>query len=755
MNEHHKNITRIEGLNKLSGKEQYVDDIVIENCLWGAIVRSPVPRGKIKNINFDNNIDWSQFIIVDHHDIPGHNEIAMIENDQPVLAANYVRHIHEPIILLAHKSRKVVNQAVKAIEIIIEPDPPCLDYRVKPQPAQIQHKSDNIFTNLKIEKGNVERALKAAAHIIEGTYETGAQEHIYLETQGMLSWVDKNDDTLIIKGSMQCPYYVLSALTHALNLSPNQIRVIQTPTGGAFGGKEDYPSHIALHTALLAMQADNNPVKIIYDRPQDMAVTTKRHPATIKHRTALDSNGKLIAQEIDVKLDAGAYATLSPVVLSRAIIHAAGPYHCENVKITGRAVFTNAVPFSAFRGFGAPQTHFANERHMDVIAEHLNIDPITIRKINLIKDGQTTSTGQIIKDNVDCGALLDHALEISQYNRKILQNIQFNQEHPYLKRGVGISTFHHGAGFTGSGEVDLKSQITIRALPDGKIEVLTSNTEMGQGAKTIFTQIVAANLNNYSTDNIIIAEADTSRVPDSGPTVASRTSMIVGYLLQQACADLKQKLNLNTSSNPTTNRNDIKQAIINWYNNIKSSPPATTSPPELTASTQYQLPPDIKWNDQTYTGDAYGTYAWAAYIAEVEVDMRTFATSVIGFTAVQDIGKVLNDTLARGQIQGGVVQAIGWALSEQCHWQNGALTNSQLTNYIIPTSCDVPEIKVDFRESPYTFGPNGAKGIGELPMDGPAPAIANAIANATNANPTTLPITPEKLMNLLISENQI
>src|SRR5881397_636141 len=549
----------------------------------------------------------------------------------------------------------------------------------------------------------------------------------------MIAWIE--DQVLVVKGSMQCPYYVLSALKHALARDESRVRVIQTPTGGGFGGKEEYPSDIALHAALLALKA-GRPVKIVYDRGEDMAATTKRHPSLVRHRTGLTKDGRLLAQDIDVVLDGGAYVTQSPVVLSRGIIHAAGPYSCDNVRIAGRAMFTNAVPFGAFRGFGAPQTLFACERHMDVIARTLGIDPIELRRINLLRDGQTTATGQVIRDGTDRLVVMEQALELSRYREKQRGHAAFNATHATLRRGSGLATFYHGAGFTGGGEVALKSQLRVAGRPDGGVEVLSANIEMGQGTLTVFTELAAGRL-GLAPEDVTIAEADTTRVPNSGPTVASRTTMIVGGLVERACDDLRRRLELDDQARGKA----VKEAIRRWHREHPGQP--------LVGEAAYEKPPGIEWDDRTYRGDAYGAFAWAAYVAEVEVDLRTCATHVIDFVAVQEVGKVLNPTLATGQVQGGVVQGIGWALMEECKWRDGAMANNQLTNYLIPTSDDVPSVRVAFLENPYPHGAGGAKGLGELPIDGPAPAILNAVARATGADPRAIPLTPEKLMELL------
>lgn len=390
-------IPRLDGLDKLAGRARYVDDLTLPGMLHAATVRSPAARGRIRRIVFDPAFDFSDFVIVDHRDIPGANAIKLIDTDQPVLAASEVRHKHEPVLLLAHPDKRRLRQAVRAIRVEIDPLPAVLDPLAELSPELIQYRDDNVFKRIDIVKGDVGRALRDARHVIEGTYRTGPQEHVYIEPQGMLASVE--DGRLVVRGSMQCPYYVLEALMHAFGRDADAFRVIQTPIGGGFGGKEDYPSIVAVHAALLCEKA-GRPVKLVYDRHEDMLATTKRHPAIVRHRTGLDADGTLRAMQVEVILDGGAYVTLSPVVLSRGCIHAAGPYFCENIHIHGEARLTNSPPYGAFRGFGAPQTLFAVERHMDRIARQLGLDPIELRRRNLLREGQTMATGQVFREKL-------------------------------------------------------------------------------------------------------------------------------------------------------------------------------------------------------------------------------------------------------------------------------------------------------------------------------------------------------------------
>ena len=724
-------IPRLDGLDKLSGRARYVDDLTLPDMLHAATVRSPVARGRIRRIVLDPAFDFSDFVIVDHRDIPGANAIKLIDTDQPVLAAGEVRHKHEPVLLLAHPDKRRLRQAVGAIRVEIDPLPAVLDPLAGLSPELVQYRDDNVFKRIDIVKGDVGRALRDARHVVEGTYRTGPQEHVYIEPQGMLASVE--DGRLVVRGSMQCPYYVLEALMHAFGRDADAFRVIQTPIGGGFGGKEDYPSIVAVHAALLCEKA-GRPVKLVYDRHEDMLATTKRHPAIVRHRTGLDADGTLRAMQVEVILDGGAYVTLSPVVLSRGCIHAAGPYFCENIHIHGEARLTNSPPYGAFRGFGAPQTLFAIERHMDRIARQLGLDPIELRRRNLLREGQTMATGQVFREKVDLRRLLDETLEAARYAQRKREHAEFNRTHPHARRGVGVACFYHGAGFTGSGEQVLASRVQVEGRPDGTVEVLTSQTDMGQGTRTILAQIAAEALDVPET-HVRIAEPDTSRVPNSGPTVASRTAMVVGRLVVEACRDLLRRLD-----EAGIDAGELPVRLRAWH--------AARRGQRLLGEARYRKPEHIHWDEAHYRGDAYACYSWACYVAEIEVDLRTFVTQVRDFVAAQEVGRVVNPTLARGQIAGGVAQGIGWALLENVVLEDGAMKNAQLTNYIIPTAADLPRIRVIFHQAGGDCGPGGAKGIGELPMDGPAPAVVNALCDALGTEIDFVPATPERLMDI-------
>jgi CO/xanthine dehydrogenase Mo-binding subunit len=728
-------VPRKEGWDKVTGAARYVDDMVLPGMLYGATVRSTIPRGKIKEITLAPGVDWKEYVVVSAKDIPGKNCIALILDDQPCLASEFVNHPEEPILLLGHADRHKLRKAVDAIAIEYEPLPPVHTIEESERKSTIIWGADNTFKTFLVQKGDVDAVWKEAAHIVEGEYFTGAQEQLYIENNGVIAAYDP-EHGITVWGSLQCPYYVHKALMTLFALPEEKVRVAQMETGGAFGGKEEYPSMIAGHAALLAMKS-GRPVKIIYDRMEDMVATTKRHPSRTRHRTAVSKEGKILGGEIEFTIDGGAYATLSSVVLSRGTIHAGGPYYWPNVRIRTKAVATSTPPHGAFRGFGAPQSLFAMERHMDRIARVVGISPVEVRLRNFLKPGQTTTTEQTIRENIDLNHLLSRALELSHYTVKKKRFAEENRT-ATRKKGIGIAAFLHGAGFTGSGERYLNSLVGVEATADGNVRVLVSSAEFGQGTNTVLCQIAAEAL-NLPYESVSIAQPDTTVVPNSGPTVASRTAMIVGKLVQSAAKGIKQtltKTELLRDSYTPQQFHDACRKYIAVHGALKSL-------------ARYEAPADVFWDDEKYRGEAYAAFAWAVYVAEVTVDLTTYSVTVDDFVALQEVGKVMNPVLAAGQITGGVAQAVGFALYEKVVWQNGRMVNNQMTNYIMPTSVDLPPIRVFFEELGNVHGAHGAKGIGELPMDGPAPAIVNAVEDATGVRFCSIPLLPEDLLDAL------
>ncbi len=690
-----RSVPRREGADKVTGRARYTDDLVIPGAWYGRTIRSTVARGTMRSVSMDPAFDWSQVVVVTAEDIPGENVVHLIRDDQPVLgrAGGEIRHREEPILLLAAADRATLDDAARHIRIEYD----------RAEPVFELDDATEVYTTVEIEKGELGDAAKDGEVVVERAFTVGLQEQLYIEPQGFIA-IPESHGAIRVIGSLQCPYYVHRALKRALKLTDAQAIVVQAETGGGFGGKEEYPSMVAIHAALLARKA-GRPVRLIYDRHEDLAATTKRHPGVIKHRTTVKKDGTLLSQDIEIVLDGGGYCTLTPVVLSRAAIHAGGAYACPNVRIRARAVATNTPPNGAFRGFGAPQSLFAAELMVEHVAERLGMSSVDLRRKWMLRLGDTTATGQRLTESVGSEMVLDAALKAVAPVRPSAR--------PSVRRGRGLSLVLHGSGFTGSGEKKLSGTIGFEALADGAFRILTASTEIGQGTKTIFCQLAADAL-GVPLDRVTLAPQDTSLVPDSGPTVASRTAMIVGRLVQEAALEMKERL--------------------------------TRERAPLRLEKSYVQPDSLRWDETTYTGDAYPIYAWACTIADVDVDMTTGEVRVTDLVTAVDCGKALHPVMAEGQIEGGCLQAVGWATIEEIKLKDGGYQNDRLATYLIPTALDAPRIRTILVENPYSRGPFGAKGIGELPMDGPAPAIIAAIHDATGVWLDEIPATPEKVL---------
>lgn len=732
-----KSPARVDGVSKVTGAAKYLDDLDIPGCMYGQTVRSSVAHGVLRSIRLDPQFNWSQIVVVTADDIPGKNVVALIEDDQPALVpiGGRVHHHDEAIALVAAPTRKQAREAAKHILIDVDPLPAVLTIEDSLARKGIVYGTDNVFKRFDTRKGqDVEAVLKTADLVVEGTYRTGAQEQMYIEPQAMAAqWLENGK--VRVFGSMQCPYYVHKAMKALLAMQDDDIIVAQTVTGGGFGGKEEYPSMLAAHVVLLARKA-RRPVKIVYDRAEDIGATTKRHPAVVKHRMGINRDGRILAVDIDVVLDGGAYLTLSPVVLSRAVLHAAGPYRIDNVRVQGRVVATNHPPHGAFRGFGAPQTTFAYERQMQKAARMLRIEPFDLRRRNMLRLGDLTATSQTLKYSVGSVKVLEEVQK--KTHTATAADLTHVPRGPRIRRGRGLAFYFHGAGFTGSGEERLKGRASVAVARDGLFEVRASSTEIGQGTLTIFAQIAAESL-GVDISMIRVPEPSTERVPDSGPTVASRTCMVVGGVVERAAKQLKERLGRFAKERAL--EGDLVE-VARVFARERG---------EAVETSEYQSPPGVRWDDETYSGDAYPVYGWAACLVDVAVDTDTYEVSVERCIHAIDVGKAIHPVIVSGQIEGGTLQALGWALWENVVYKQGRVMNRRMTDCIIPTAIEAPEMETLIIEEPYPFGPHGAKGVGEIPMDGPGAAVAGAIEDALGVAMDELPLLPEVISKILVT----
>ncbi|AEV28726.1 aerobic-type carbon monoxide dehydrogenase, large subunit CoxL/CutL-like protein [Sphaerochaeta pleomorpha str. Grapes] len=688
---------------KMDGSALYVADYPTEGMVFGKLVRSSKAKAKILDIKIPPL--EKGYLIVDYKDVPGVNRVHIVKDDTPVFSEGNVEYIGDPILMVVGPDEQKVAQLANEITITYQELTPIIKLE----------DSDTVFFDYTIEKGNVKKAFEEADKVYIETFRTGIQEQAYMEGQGMIGIAHENRIT--IHGSMQCPYYIHGAVAKAMGYEASQVQIKADVTGGGFGGKEDYPSILACEIAVAAYKA-KKPVRVIFDRREDMEFTPKRHPSISKYKVAV-KDGKVTAMDIDVKINGGAYTTLSAVVLQRAVISALGVYKVDNLHIKGWAMKTNIVPSGAFRGFGAPQTFFAVELIMDHIGRDLGMDPLAFKLANLAAQGDETSTSGKYHFPVPLKEMVEEIETYSFYSEK--QALYKNQKGRY-RRGMGLSLIFHGAGFTGSGERDhIKAVAKLRKYADGKVEILASNTEIGQGIKTTFSKIVANEL-NVPLDRIIAADPDTDRVPDSGPTVASRSLMIVGELLRRA---------------------SIKLLGI-WKDGEEQEVEEHFKEPD------FVIPFDL----ETFKGDAYPTYAWAVTVLEIEVDTLTGESKIIGVYGNYDVGTPIDTNVVIGQMEGGLMQGLGYAFMEHMDTdKTGRIRNNSFTDYIIPTSVDVPLMVAKLHIEKYPLGPYGAKGAGELPLIGAAPAYVGALEQALGCSLFHIPYTTEDTMTVLAKEN--
>jgi CO/xanthine dehydrogenase Mo-binding subunit/CTP:molybdopterin cytidylyltransferase MocA len=720
-----RSVPKVDNPEKLSGRAGYIADMPFPGMLHAKTVRSTRPRARILSIRLPEMPGG--YFTVDRNDIPGRNRVHVILDDQPVFAEETVNYIGEPIMLVVGPSKAKVLELASAVRI--EYGDLAAVFTVEEAEASgapIVGGENNRFAEYRYGRGEATRVIGEAASGVSGSrvfadeISTGYQEHVYLEPQGLVGLYDRERDRIEIHGSMQCPYYIRNALAIAFGWEPGRFRVVQTCTGGGFGGKEEYPSLLACQAAAAAYKT-GKPVALILDRAEDIECTTKRHPARIGFRTAVDPEGRVTAMEVEVRLDAGASLGLSGVVLQRTMFTAPGVYRVPNLAVHGVALATNSVPAGAFRGFGAPQATMAIEIHMDHIASSLGMSPLEFRKRNMARKGDLTSTGGTYAFDVPLEALAERVIASSGYRAKRVEyasaclargtTAACNGLAPL--RGIGMSFFLHGCGFTGSGERDhIKAKVRLARREDGTVDILAANTDMGQGLLTTFRKIVASAL-GLPLERVSFEKPDTDRVPDSGPTVASRSIMIDGKLLEDAAIELKSR----------------------W-----------DEPGEIVVERNYRHPDRIRWDDSSFIGDAYPTHSWGVNIVEVAVDPVSFEITVTGVWAAYDVGHAVDERIMRGQVEGGILQGLGYATIEVMEKSGGRLKQRTMTDYVIPTSLDAPPIESSFIDNPYPDGPMGAKGAGELPLVGAAPALASAVENALQARVSRIPLTPEYLM---------
>ncbi|HDL19128.1 MAG TPA: xanthine dehydrogenase [Bacteroidetes bacterium] len=745
-----KSVIRNDAVSKAEGRAVFVADDLLPGMLHAAVLRSPFPHAKILKVD-DRPARRLEGVaaILWAKDIPGKNIVHVIRDDQPLLAEKIVRYAGEPVAVVAARDEQIAGTALNLIEIEYKPLPAVTDFeQARSKTAAQIYKDRNTFSHYKIRKGDVEAAFTGAAFIFSGTFRTPYQEHAYLEPQGMIAVPE--DDGLLVTGSMQCPFYVQGTVADVTGLPLARVRVKQATTGGAFGGKEDVPSLVAGQAALPAHYLQK-PVRLIYRRDEDMISMSKRHPSRVDIKMACDENGKLLAVETKYVIDGGAYATLSPVVLWRGAVHAAGAYSVPNVKVDAYAVATNHVPCGAYRGFGSPQVLFAVESALDELARLTGLDTAEIRRRNLLQEGETTATGYKIVGSCGLTETFEQAMQQSDW---LNLKKKFSRQTGPVRHGLGISTIFYGVGLGAGGKQLARTGAFLQIDEDASVQIAVGTTEMGQGMQTVLRQIAAECL-AVSYESVAILPVDTSRVPDSGPTVASRATTMSGLAILNACEQVKSIMiavaaeMLQAAPESVQFRDGCffaDQTKKIFFSHVVKKCHELRKPMAVQG---FAVSPDTGWDPETGQGKAYVVYAYATNIVQVAVDVRTGETTLEKVWAAHDIGKAINPQTAEGQIEGGSVQGLGYGLMEDMSTNGERIMNTDFATYMIPTAEDAPRITPIIVEHPFREGPFGAKGFGEQPLMGMAPALVNAIQDAVGVRITELPATAEKVWELL------
>lgn len=692
--------------SKMAGRSVYVGDYENNGVLVGKMLRSKLARARLSAVNVPPLPHG--YFYVDQSDVPGDNHVNIVMDDTPVYARETVEYIGEPIGMVVGPEESVVDRILDEIQVSYEELEPVLDL----------DKADTVFFDYEYGKGDIEKAFAEADKIYEEEFITGYQDQTYLETQGMMAEPEENGK-MFIHGSLQCAYYVHGAVMRALGCGPDQVHIKQDVTGGGFGGKEAFPSILGCQVAVAAKKA-GAPVRCIFDRREDLEFTSKRHPSLCRYKVAV-KDGKVTAMDIDVKFNSGAYTTLSAVVLQRGIICSNGIYNVENLHVRGRALKTNTTPTGAYRGFGAPQTFFAVEMMMDHIAMDLGTDSLEFKEKHIVKQGDSTSTSGKYHFPVPIPSMIEEIDQACGFRKKHREYAK--PQTGRYRRGIGISMHFHGAGFTGSGERDIiKAVCRLHKYPDGTVEILASNGEIGQGLRTTFPKIVAREL-NLPLDKVYYDHPDTARVPDSGPTVASRSLMVVGELLRRCAIKLRTQ----------------------WKDGEDQMVEERFKEPDFV----------IPFYLDKFQGDAYPTYAWGVNAMEVEVDTYTGLTKILGAYGNFDVGTPIDYNIVMGQMEGGFLQGIGYASTEYMDYdQKGRIRNNSFSDYLIPTSADVTNLTCMLHVEKYPDGPYGAKGAGELPLVGVPAAYVEAVEQALGhgVKLNHAPFTAEDTMKVIMKE---
>ena len=751
-----KSFKRPDGPDKTTGKTKFITDVKIENMVYGHPIYSTIPFGKIKSIDISEAEKVSGFcgaFFAD--DVPGENQIGVILKDQPLFAKRIVRFIGDSIGIAIAETESAAKQSAENVKIEYVEFNPYLSIDESKSAARNFIHNNNIACEHQSRKGDINKGFTESKYFVEADFKTPLQEHYYLEPQGCIAIPKPHG--IEIHGSLQCPYYIQKGVAGVLGIELNKVVVIQSPTGGAFGGKEDIPSELAARAAIAALRLQR-PVKMIYNRHDDIQLTSKRHPFQLHYKVGVSGNGKLLAAEIILEESSGAYATLSSVVSYRSAMQAMGPYVIPNINVKSTSYYTNLPPNGAFRGFGSPQAAFGHERIMDIISSKIRMDPIEFRLKNVLRPGDATLTNHKLTASVGAKETIVKAAKAARWNHR-LKGAKEDERYLY---GIGIGVSHYGNCLGAAGWHMDGAGANIQLNRDGTVSVAYGLIDMGQGAITVVTQMTAEAL-GIDPQRITVLPTDTRNTPDSGPSVASRNVIMTGNAIRNAAKKLQPMLYsaaaemLNCRRNSIKIENDIAGNSINndtvifgdLIEYIYKTNRNTQSTNFLISENGWWHTPKLDYDAESGQGEAYFTYSYATQIAKVRVDKLTGLVKVEKVWAAHDVGKAINPAGIEAQVEGGVSQGIGYALMENFKMHNGKVLTANLSTYLLPTALDMCDVETIIVEDPEPLGPWGAKGIGEPAIIPTAAAIANAVSNALGKSINEIPISPEKVLEIL------
>jgi selenium-dependent xanthine dehydrogenase len=744
---------RPDAVAKVTGTAKFADDYTLARMLHGATLRAEYPHARILSIDSSKaEVLPGVHAVLTHKDVPGRNRHGLVFHDWPVLCDDKVRYLGDAVAIVAADTAQIAQEAVELIEVEYEPLPVVASAEQAREPgAAIVHEEwvpsedgggSNLLEHIKVRHGDIEQGFAEAEVVVEREYRTPTYDHMFMEPEcsiGVPAGYDGDHRKLTVYVGSQIPYADRDQIAAAMDLPPEEVRVIGTLIGGGFGGKEDIMGQI--HAALLA-QATGRPVKMLYDRAESLLAHPKRHATVIRIKTGAKRDGTLVAVQAELVGDAGAYASLSTKVLKRATTHATGPYHIPHAKVDCYAMYTNNPPSGAFRGFGVTQSAFAVESNMDTLAHELGMDPFELRRKNALRVGSTTATGQVLRESVGLVDCLDWVRSrVKELSELPLPESRF----PDAQIGWGWACAYKNTGF-GGGAPDA-AEAEVEVYPDGTAQARASSADLGQGLTTVLAQITAEVL-GLSIERARVLLSDTDLTPDGGPTTASRQTFVTGNAVRHAALGMRERLSYVAAEHW-----DVPPEAIRFEDGELRTDSRAASFSEAVEwllgeghepriRYLYHAPDTLPLGEG---GDMHFAFGFGVQAAQVAVDPSSGKVQVLRIVAAADGGRALNPQAFLGQVEGGIVMGIGTALTEEFKLENGIPQTRRWKDYKAPLIGDMPEMHVHLVEHSISTGPYGAKGIGELPSIPTAPAICNAINNVLGMRVYKLPVKPEDL----------